>query len=384
MGIHKLMSLIDEKAPDAVKEITLDTLTGKKVAIDASMCIYQFLISTQTLKQGFGVTELRDKDGNLTGHLVGILNRTLSLLDHGIKPIWVFDGKAPQLKAGELEERKEKKKEAKEKMDQLMEEGKDDEAAKMAQRSIRVTPEMTEDAKKMLRLCNIPMVEAPSEAEAQCAQMVKDELAFATVTEDMDALTFGTTVLLRGFGNRKDPIRQITLSKVLEGFEMSMDEFIDLCILCGCDYTSSISGIGPVKAFKYITQYKTIEEVLEVLEKENTKSKSATKKRYQIPEEFLYKESRAFFNEPDVTKKEDLEEFKWGTPEEEALTKFLTEEKGFSEVTVNNALKKFKKTKGKANQKRLDTFFKMGTKKSTSKVTKTKAAVKSKGKKSFK
>lgn len=113
------------------------------------------------------------------------------------------------------------------------------------------------------------MITAPTEAEAQCAQMVKDGLAYATITEDMDALTFGTTILLRGFGNKKDPIRQITLSKILEEFEMNMDEFIDLCIMCGCDYTSSISGIGPVKAFKYIKTHKTIEAVLEAIKDEN-------------------------------------------------------------------------------------------------------------------
>ena len=152
MGIHKLMTLINDKAPKAIKEIQLDTLTGKTVCIDASMSIYQFLISTQTLSKGFGVTELRDKDGNLTGHLVGLLNRTLSLLEHGIKPIWVFDGKAPELKSGELEERKEKKKDAVEKYNTAMEEGNMEEAQKMAQRSIRVTPKMTKDAKEMLEL----------------------------------------------------------------------------------------------------------------------------------------------------------------------------------------------------------------------------------------
>lgn len=265
------MTLIEEKSPKAIKEIQLDSLTGKIVAIDASMCIYQFLISTQTLSKGFGVTELRDKDGNLTGHLIGLLNRTLSLLEHGVKPIWVFDGKPPVLKSDELEERKEKKQKAQEEYDAAMEEGNLEAAAKMAQRTIRVTPEMTEDAKKMLELWGIPVITAPTEAEAQWAQLVKDEKAFATVTEDMDALTFGTTILLRGFGNKKDPIRQITLSQVLAGFEMTMEEFIDLCILCGCDYTKSIAGIGPVKAFKYIKSHQTIEKVLEAIEEENEK-----------------------------------------------------------------------------------------------------------------
>jgi flap endonuclease-1 len=72
MGIQKLMTLITEKAPKAVKTIQLEMLTGKVVACDASMAIYQFLIATQTMKQGMGIGELRDEEGNLTGHLVGL------------------------------------------------------------------------------------------------------------------------------------------------------------------------------------------------------------------------------------------------------------------------------------------------------------------------
>ena len=96
-----------------------------------------------TAAAGFGVSELRDKDGNLTGHLVGLLNRTLTLLEHGVKPVWVFDGKAPDLKSGELEERKERKKKAQEDYENAKEEGDMEAQQKMAQRTIHITPEMT-------------------------------------------------------------------------------------------------------------------------------------------------------------------------------------------------------------------------------------------------
>ena len=117
------MSLINEKAPDAVKEIHLDSLTGKVIACDASMSIYQFLIATQTMKQGFGVSELRDKDGNLTGHLLGLMNRSIMMMENGIKPAWVFDGKPPEMKSDELQKRKEAKLKAKEELKDAIEEG---------------------------------------------------------------------------------------------------------------------------------------------------------------------------------------------------------------------------------------------------------------------
>ena len=77
-------------------------------------------------------------------------------------------------------------------------------------------------------------------------------LTYATASEDMDSLTFGTNFLLRGFNSKKEPIIQIELAQVLEGFGMTHEQFVDLCILCGCDYTTNIPGIGPVKAFKLI------------------------------------------------------------------------------------------------------------------------------------
>ena len=109
MGIHRLMALLREKAPNAIKQMQLKSLTGYKLACDASMSIYQFLISTQGFNKGFGLSELQDKDGNLTGHLQGLLSRSIMMMENGIKPIWVFDGKPPEMKAKELEKRKEMK-----------------------------------------------------------------------------------------------------------------------------------------------------------------------------------------------------------------------------------------------------------------------------------
>lgn len=168
----------------------------------------------------------------------------------------------------------------------------------MAGRSIKITAEMMSDAKKLLGLMGIPIIEAPSEAESQCAAVVKLGLAYGTASEDMDSLTFGTNFLLRGFNSKKEPIVQIELAQVLEGFGMNHEEFVDLCILCGCDYTTNIPGIGPIKAFKFIEECKTIETVISKIEKENENPNK--KKKYQVPENFHYEESRVLFHKPDV------------------------------------------------------------------------------------
>uniref|UniRef100_A0A8C2Z4K4 Flap structure-specific endonuclease 1 n=1 Tax=Cyclopterus lumpus TaxID=8103 RepID=A0A8C2Z4K4_CYCLU len=88
MGIHGLAKLIADQAPGAIKEQDIKNYFGRKIAIDASMCIYQFLIAVR-------------QDGNVL-HLMGMFYRTIRMLEYGIKPVYVFDGKPPQLKSAEV------------------------------------------------------------------------------------------------------------------------------------------------------------------------------------------------------------------------------------------------------------------------------------------
>lgn len=62
---------------------------------------------------------------------------------------------------------------------------------------LQVTTEHNEDCKRLLRLMGVPVIDAPSEAEAQCAAMAKEGVVYGAATEDMDCLTFGTPRLIR-------------------------------------------------------------------------------------------------------------------------------------------------------------------------------------------
>ena len=213
---------------------------------------------------------------------------------------------------------------------------------------------MKEDAIKMLRLMGNPVIEAPCEAEAQCAEIVKNGKAFATASEDMDSLTFATSVLLRGFNSKKEPVIEINYSELISGLEMTHEQFVDLCILCGCDYTDTIDGVGPITAYKLIKEHKTIEKVVEHLEAENLSSNK--KRKFVIPHNFNYPDSREIFLHHDVAKAPDLD-LKWEKPNEEELKKFLCDEKGFSEARVEGGLKKIKNVDNKGYQPRLENFF---------------------------
>ena len=71
---------------------------GRKVAVDASMSIYQFLIA---VRSGDG-NQLQNEDGETTSHLMGMFYRTLRMIDNGIKPCYVFDGVPPSMKSDEV------------------------------------------------------------------------------------------------------------------------------------------------------------------------------------------------------------------------------------------------------------------------------------------
>ena len=299
------MSLLKDKCPKAIKEIDLKALTGYKIACDASMAIYQFLISTQGVQKGYGLSELRDKEGNLTGHLQGLFNRCLMMLENGIRPVWVFDGKPPEMKRALLEQRKEKKQIAEEKLGLAMEQQDEEAIKKYAGQTVKISKQMLDDAKNLIRLLGLPVVEAPSEAEAQCTELAKQGVVYGVASEDMDCLTFGAPILLRGFNSKDDPVVQVDLKIALSEMDITMDEFIDICILCGCDYTGNIQNLGPVKAFNFIKEYKSIEKVLEFVDEENKNEKRKTKYNYTL-DNFLYKEARKEFKTPEVTKASDI------------------------------------------------------------------------------
>jgi flap endonuclease-1 len=321
------------------------------------MAMYQFLIATQQIKGGWTITELKDPQGNLTGHLLGLYNRSIMLMDHGIKPIWVFDGKPPEAKINVLKGRKERKEEAKRNEENAKDQGDMEKALKFANQTVKITQVMTDDAKKLISLMGLPVVEATSEAEASCSILAKTGKANVAATEDMDSLCFGCPTLIRDLTSKDEEITEISLKDVLEGLELTMDEFIDVCILCGCDYCSKIEGIGPVNAYKLIKDYKDIEGVIKYAENYN-KDPSHKKKLIYDLSTFTYEEARKLFKEPSVVDPNSFT-FNWTKAKEEELKQFMVVEKGFDGKRIDTLISKISQAKSKSNQTRMDNFFQL-------------------------
>ncbi|KAH9080245.1 PIN domain-like protein [Lactarius deliciosus] len=364
MGIKGLTALISEHAPKAIREHDIKNLFGRKVAIDASMSIYQFLIA---VRQRDGEMLMNDA-GETTSHLMGFFYRTIRIVENGIKPAYVFDGKPPELKAGVLAKRFERREEAKAEGEEAKETGTAEDVERFSRRTVKVTREHNEECRRLLRLMGIPVVIAPSEAEAQCAELARGGKVYAAGSEDMDTLTFNAPILYRHLTfseAKKEPISEINLKVALEGLQMDMSQFIDLCILLGCDYLEPIKGIGPKSALKLVREFGGLEGIVEHLrEKQAEKEEAAAdkddgKKRkggVQVPEEWPWEEAKKVFAKPDVTPADQIQ-LEWETPNVDGLVEFLVKEKGFNEERVRKGAEKLAKSLNAKQQGRLDGFF---------------------------
>jgi len=249
-----------------MKEISFNDLSGKVVAIDASIFLYQFLT---TIRSADGQL-LMDSKGQVTSHLVGLFSRTTNLMQKGIKPVYVFDGKVPLLKQVERDRRKELKIEAERKYQEAVEKEDVDEMKKYAARTTRLTSEMVVEAKELLYALGVPVIEAASEGEAQAAYLVKKGDAFCVASQDADCLMFGATRLVKNLSiaGRKKKAGSIAYTTIepeiifldenLSNLGISHEQLIALCMMVGTDYNpGGIKGIGPKNALKLVRQYGT-------------------------------------------------------------------------------------------------------------------------------
>lgn len=326
-------------------QVKLEDLSGKIIAVDAYNAIYQFL---SIIRQPDG-TPLKDSTGKITSHLSGLFYRTSNLIEMGIKPIYVFDGESPALKAAEIERRRQIKVDAAVRYEKAVKEGKPAEARMFAQAATSMKDYMLDDSQRLLKLMGLPWVQAPGEGEAQAAHMAKKGSADYCASQDYDSLLFGAPKLLRNVtisGRRKLPSKNIyvdivpevvELSKTLNECSVTYEQLIDVGILIGTDFNpDGIEGIGPKTALKLIRQHGSLENALPYI-------KNAT-----FPCD--PKEIREIFRHPQVT---DDYKIEWKDPDELGIVDFMCREKEFGEDRIKKALERMtagsKKQKGKVS-----------------------------------
>lgn len=413
MGIQNLSKILKLKAPNAMVKRPISAYMGYRIAIDTSIFLYKYMF--------------------VYGNVIDGLTRLIViLLQNGILPVFVLDGKPPKEKSDLLKERKEKREElidivdilkyayeekyenpqfehySKDEMKQNIRTygekhftkrgyrehllsnddwnmiynvtpGSHDILEKyikdMERKIIKIKREHIEDTQKLMELFGVPCIIAQSEAESLCAVLCKKGIVDAVLSEDMDVLATGGCVLLKNFTAEKGgSVVEVCLEGVLKELEIEFPSFLDMCIMCGCDYTSKISGIGPTYAYKLMKKHKSIESAMPYIK---------SNKSYKVPNDFDYVTSRDLFN--NVCINDNFEKYKSDvlqTPiQEEKLVQFLNEKtklkgKIFGEIrelskSYKNEKKMFQKIdENDPNdvpklkyQPTLDTYFKKTTKK---------------------
>jgi flap endonuclease-1 len=326
------------------RQITFEELNGKVIAVDAFNAIYQFLSS---IRQYDG-TPLTDKQGRITSHLSGLFNRNINLLSEGIKLVYVFDGKPPELKKKTRENRQDVKDIAKERYKEAKESEDYGAMRKYSQQMTKLTSEMIEESKQLLKAMGIMVVEAPSEGEAQASQIAKHNV-YAVASQDYDCLLFGAPKLIQNLtlARKRKTVSGtvdvfpeiIELEKVLNHLQINHEQLICLGILVGTDYNpKGISGIGQKKALQIVQKYQYPPVIFQ-----------------QFPEaDFDWQEIFHMFKTPDVEKDIEIEFPKINKDE----IKRIMMEHEFSEERIDNQLKKLEDIKEKRKQKGLNEFFK--------------------------
>jgi flap endonuclease-1 len=276
---------------------------------------------------------LKDGEGHITSHLAGLFYRTTRLVaEHGLRLAYVFDGKPPDLKAGEIERRRELKERYTQEYAAALAAGDLPRAYSKSTMTSRLSRAMLEDAQRLLELLGIPWLQAPGEAEAQAAFMAERGDVWAAASKDYDCLLFGTprlvrflTISGREFLPSKGTSRPIVPELIdreamLEHYGISREQLIDLALLVGTDFNPGIRGIGPKKALKLVQQHGRIEGMPEEI------------RALMAPG---LDDIRQVYLQPAVTTDYRLD---WRPPDEAALVEFLCGGRAFDHSRVVRAL----------------------------------------------
>ncbi len=323
------------------KQIKLEDLSGRKIAVDSSNMLYQFLSS---IRQRDG-TLLMDKHGNVTSHLLGLLTRSTNLMEKGLQLAFVFDGKMPDMKYSEIIGREQRKIEAEQQYLGAREREDKESMYKLSMRTARLTKTMVDEAKLLIKALGMPVIQAIQEADAQAAYMCQHEDVWAVASSDMDTLLHNSTRMLPNLTlsqKRKTKTgivytspELIELKEVLKELDINQDQLIALGILVGTDYNpGGVHGIGPKKALKLVKETNKLDEIF---------------KKANADFDWL-----AIYNLFKTMPKTKDYQLKWNKPDADAVKSLLVDKHDFSEERVESVLSRVLKESNKRQQSSLN------------------------------
>ena len=243
----------------AIETVPFTALEGSVVAVDAHNWLYRYLTTTVKWTSSDVYTTA---SGEEVANLVGTVQGLPRFFEHDLTPVFVFDGAVADLKSDEVARRREQRESYEADLADARERGDPVAVARLESRTQRLTDTIVETTRELLELLDVPVVDAPAEGEAQCAQMAHRGTVDYAGTEDYDALLFGSPRTLRQLTSSGDP-ELMDLSATLAAHDLSHEQFVDVAILCGTDFNEGITGVGPKTAVSLVSEHGDIYSVLE-------------------------------------------------------------------------------------------------------------------------
>lgn len=319
MGVRGLTSLITKHVPEALQNHNLRYFNGSRIAIDTSILLYKF----------------RYSNNNENSHISGFLNKCLNYIKYGIIPVFIIDGKPPPEKYETIEKRYLNRKKLEDRIEDIKiriqtgEEKREDglcKISKICKQIITVTKEHRNETSELLKILGFNVIQSIGEAEETCAYLQKNNFVNFTYSDDTDVLVLGCPNVLRT-SKKSNCLTEINLEKVINGLGVTFDQFIDLCILCGCDYCKNIPKINHQKAYELIKKYGTIENII-------------SNSEGVIPDDFNFQDARNIYNKNIKPIKTSID-FSLPQIDELRLYTFLSKKK-YSRMYIDRYVRKFR------------------------------------------
>lgn len=241
-----------------IEEVPFESVAGTTIAIDAHNWLYRYLTTVVRFTASNAYTTLAGKE---VANLIGIVQGLPRFFEHDVTPVFVFDGAPSELKADEIEDRRESRERREEKLKEARERGDAAEIARLDSQTQRLTDVIQRTSRELLERLDVPIVEAPAEGEAQAAHIARQGDADSVGTEDYDALLFGAPVTHRNLTSQGD-IERMELEATLERHGLTYEQLVDVAILCGTDFNEGVRGFGPKTAVEAIREHGDIHAVL--------------------------------------------------------------------------------------------------------------------------
>jgi flap endonuclease-1 len=327
MGIRGLLKLLVARAPGCMIERPMTDYSKTALAVEVLIQLFRFVIAIRGSSKGDMVTS----DGRLKSHVYGIFHKVMTMLKHGVLPVWVFEGTPPLIKAKTLQKRKESKAKAKRQLQEGDYETQEDKV-KFLKRTFCIKDAYVEDIQELIDLMGLPSIKSLGEAEAQCACLNIANKVSGVVSEDWDTLVFGAQKMLKNYSVKsprsKPMFTEIDRSILLEELDLTDEQFVELCILIGTDYYPGIKGFTSITLYDMYIKDKSIPKFLERVRRINQGCRDRDEPApYDIPEGFdnMWPEIKKYYTKAEIIDPDNEEKIhlKWREPQYDKLFDFL-------------------------------------------------------------